>query len=427
MSQSDSRATFFRQSGWMAFAAMGGGVFNLLASLVVFKMGAEVNAFDTALAALAILGMPALGMQAAFATQAAVAESPAQLSALAAMMRSAFLWIGAGWLAMASVCFAFSNHIIQLYHLGNSTILLVFLAMLLVTWWTPISNGVLQGRQDFLWFGIGTLLNGTGRFAVLAVAIYVFKLGAVGTLLGALAGSLAVLFLVVWRTVDVMRQPTAKTEWRDFLRRAIPLTLGLGGLVLLMQADALIVREKLLSQMTDAETVGYTAARRIGQVLVFVVGAIVAVMYPKVARGLKSAEGSDALKLTVGLTAVISVLGAIVTSVIPQFPLRILAGGNALPESAKLVVAYVWALAPLAISNVLVWNLMARERFRTVPVLMLIAGGYWFALRAFSDRLLTVVTVVGVFSTTMMVVSGILTILDYRKNRKAPVASAVNA
>lgn len=424
MSTSGSRATFFRQSGWMAFASMGGGVFNLLASLVVFKMGAQVNAFDTALAAIAILGMPALGMQAAFAAQAAVAETPAQLSALAAMMRSAFLWIGVGWLAMAAVCFAFSNQIIQLYHLGNPAILLVFLAMLLVTWWTPISNGVLQGRQDFLWFGLGTLLNGGGRFAVLAAAIYVFKLGAIGALIGALAGSLAVLFLVVWRTAGVMRQPTANTEWRAFLRRAVPLTLGLGALVLLMQADALIVREKLQSQMTDAETVGYTAARRIGQVLVFLVGAVVAVMYPKVARGLKSSEGSDALKLTVGLTAAVSVLGAIITSLIPQFPLRILAGGNASPESASLVVAYVWALAPLAISNVLVWNLMARECYRAVPLLMLIAGGCWFALRAYSDRLMTVVTVVGVFSTLMMVVSGILTFLDYRRNRTASATTS---
>lgn len=427
MSNSGSRATFFRQSGWMAFAAMGGGVFNLLASLVVFKMGAEVNAFDTALAALAILSMPALGIQTAFAAQAAVADSQDQINALAATMRSAYLWIGMGWLVIAGLCFAFSNHLVQLYNLNSPAVLWVFLAMVLVTLWSPIPNGVLQGRQDFLWFGAGTLLNGAGRFAALAAAVHVFKLGSLGTLVGALAGSLAVLLLVAGRTLGIIRHRGGKTDWRLFLRRAVPLTLGLGTLVLLMQADALIVREKLQSQMTDAETVGYTAARRIGQVLVFVVGAVVAVMYPKVARGLKTSEGGDALKLTVGLTAVISVIGAVITSVIPQFPLRILAGSTASPESARLVVAYVWALAPLAISNVLVWNLMARERFKTVPVLMLIAGGCWFALRAYSDRLMAVVTVVGVFSTLMMVVSGVLTLLDYRKNRATSATAAVNA
>ena len=102
MSNTDSRATFFRQSGWMAFASMTGGVFNLLASMVVFKMGVQVNTFDTALAALAILGTPALGIQAAFAAQAALAENPQQVKELSAMMRSAFVWRGLVQIAIRS-------------------------------------------------------------------------------------------------------------------------------------------------------------------------------------------------------------------------------------------------------------------------------------------------------------------------------------
>jgi O-antigen/teichoic acid export membrane protein len=426
MSSTDSRATFFRQSGWMAFASMAGGVFNLLASLVVFKMpGAQVNAYDTVLAALAIFGTPALGMQAAFAAQAAMAENPQRLKELAAMMRSAFVWLGLLWLVMAVLCFGFSERILALYNMDNPNLLWLLLALALITLWSPISNGVLQGRQDFLWFGLGILLNGAGRFAVLAAAVFIFKLGALGGLVGVLAGSAAVFLLVTWRTIDVMTQKGARADWGTFLRRAVPLTLGLGALVTIMQADALIVREKLLASLTTEETVGYTAARRIGQVLVFLVGAVVSVMYPKVARGLKSSDGSDALKLTVGLTAAISLLGAIATSLIPQLPLRLLAGSGASAESATLVVAYVWALVPLAISNVLVWNLMARECYRAVPFLILVAGGYWFALRTYNDRLMTVVTVVGVFSVIMLVVSAAFTLLDQRRSRAA--RSSLNA
>jgi len=420
MSSSESRATFFRQSGWMAFASMAGGVFNLLASMVVFKMGVQVNTFDTALAALAILGTPALGIQAAFAAQAAVAENDQSFKELSAMMRSAFVWLGLGWAGMAALCLGFSDRILAMYHLGSPAVLWVFLVMALITLWTPISNGVLQGRQDFLWFGLGTLLNGAGRFAVLVAAVFVFKLGALGGLVGVLAGSLVVCILVIWRTFGMITQPGAIPQWSAFLRRAIPLTLGLGALVLIMQADALIVREKLDAlNLTAEETVGYTAARRIGQVLVFVVGAVVSVMYPKVARGFKSTEASDALKLTVGLTAAVSLIGAATTSLMPQIPLRILAGSSASAESATLVVAYVWALVPLAISNVLVWNLMARECYRAVPFLILVAGGCWFALRTYSDRLLTIVTVVGVFSAIMLVVSAVFTLLDLRRSRAA--------
>ena len=410
----------------MAFAATAGGVFNLLASLVVFRMpGAQVNTFDTALAALAIFGTPALGIQAAFAAQAALADDPQRLRALAAMMRSTFAWLGLAWALLAGLSVLYSNRIAALYNLGDPIFLWIILALVLLTLWTPIFNGVLQGRQDFLWYGFGTLLNGAGRLWALAVVVFIFKLGALGGLLGVLAGNLAVFGLVVWRTFDVPLQKGAEADWRGFLKKAIPLTLGLGALVTIMQADALVVRERLLPSLTLEETVGYTAARRIGQVLVFLVGAVVTVMYPKVARGIKTAEGSDALKLTVSLTTAVSVLGALLTSLVPQIPLRILAGSGASAESATLVVAYVWAFVPLAISNVLVWNLMARECYRSVPFIIFVAGGCWFALRIYSDRLLNVVAVVGVFSTAMLVVSGIFTVLDLRKER--PVTSPLSA
>jgi len=170
MSNAESRA-FFRQSGWMAFATVAGGVFNLLASMVVFKMpGTQVNTFDTALAALAIFSTPALGMQAAFAAQAAVADDPQSQRALAAMMRSALIWLGLAWALLAALCFIFSNRIAALYDLGDPVFLWIILALILLMLWIPISSGVLQGRQDFLWFGLGTLLNGAGRFIALAAA-----------------------------------------------------------------------------------------------------------------------------------------------------------------------------------------------------------------------------------------------------------------
>lgn len=417
MSDTDSRATFFRQSGWMAFASMACGGFNLFSSLVVFKMGAQVNTFETAVAALAIFSTPALGIQAAFASQAALADTPQRQGELAALMRSAFAWIGLAWAVAAVLGFAFSDRILAIYNLSSPDILWVWLGLALVTLWAPISTGVLQGRQDFLWFGVGTLLSGASRLGVLLAVVYLFRLGALGGLIGVTAGSSAVLVLMTWRTMNVLTQIGGRPHWKGFLSRAIPLTLGLGALVTIMQADALVVREKLQVHLTVEETIGYTAARRIGQVLVFLVGAVVTVMYPKVARGIRSQGGYDALKLTVMLTATVSLAGAIVTSLIPQFPLRVLAGSNTSPESATLVIAYVWALAPLAISNVLVWNLMARECYRAVPLLILIAGGCWFTLRAFSDSLQAVVAVVGAFSTVLMVASGILTWIDYRRNQ----------
>jgi O-antigen/teichoic acid export membrane protein len=386
----------------------------------------QVNAFDTALAALAIFGMPALGMQAAFAAQASVADDPERAKTLGATMRGAFLWLTAGWAIVAGLCFFFKDGILSLYGLSHPAFLWVLLALALVTLWTPVTNGTLQGRQDFLWFGLGTLLNGVGRLAVLVAVVFIFKLGALGGLVGVLAGSLGVFALVTWRTRGILLQRGGCASWRAFLGRAVPLTFGLGALVTIMQADALVVREKLQALgLTTGEIVGYTAARRIGQVLVFLVGAVVSVMYPKVARSFQRTEGTDILKLTVGLTALVSILGATVTSLAPQIPLRILAGSGATAESSTLVVAFVWALVPLAISNVLVWNLLARECYRAVPFLVLVAAGCWLALRTYNDRLLTVIAVVGASAVVLLIVSTVFILIESRDRQSD--RSAINA
>src|SRR4051812_14506624 len=71
------RGTFFRQSGWMASAAILGGLFNTASNFVAQRMpeAGQFNIFNTALSALSILGIPALGMQTVFAAQAAGSES----------------------------------------------------------------------------------------------------------------------------------------------------------------------------------------------------------------------------------------------------------------------------------------------------------------------------------------------------------------
>ena len=50
MSTRFSRGAFFRQSGWMAVAAMGGGAFNMASFFVAQRMPqGQFNIFDTAL------------------------------------------------------------------------------------------------------------------------------------------------------------------------------------------------------------------------------------------------------------------------------------------------------------------------------------------------------------------------------------------
>jgi len=91
------------------------------------------------------------------------------------------------------------------------------------------------------------------------------------------------------------------------------------------------------------------------------------------------------------------------------------------------VPLYCWALVPLALANVLVWSLLARECYRAVPWLVAVAVGYWFALQRFHDRFATVIVVLGIFAILLLAVGGVFAWLDHRARGALPVKTAVKA
>jgi O-antigen/teichoic acid export membrane protein len=420
MNGSGSRREFFRQSGWMTVATLLSGAFNMASFAVANKMsGGEYNIFELALAALAILAIPTLGMQASFAALAAGADTSERQRELSAATRGAMGLLGAFWLLQAGWWLVRHKQIMAAYHLTQPAMLWLLLLICLVTLLTPVPSGVLQGRQDFLWYGWATLLNGLGRFAVLLVVVKGLDGRALGCLGGVLAGSLLVLLIVVWRTRDVLAGAPGSFRWRDWLRRLVPVTVGLGALTFIMQADALIVSEKLQPFLTLDETNGYYVVRKIALAMVFTVGALTTVMFPKVARSFQRSEQTDVLRLTVILTVAIGVIGAALASVFPELPLRLLSP-SALLGSKTLVPAYCWALLPMAVASVLVWSLLARECYRAVPWMAALALGYWLALQRFHDRLTTVIGVVALFGSLLLALCAVFVWFDGRRNRTPP-------
>jgi O-antigen/teichoic acid export membrane protein len=403
----------------MAVATMLGSVFNMASNFVAQRMPeGQFNIFDTAISALGIFAIPALGMQASFAAQAAGADSEQRRRELAATMRWALVLLLSAWAMVALWWVVGSKHIMAAYNFSQPGVLWVVLFILLVNLLSPVPNGVLQGRQDFVWFGWSILLNGVGRFVVLWAVVRGLKQGALGGLIGVLAGVVLVLMLTAWRTRDGLIAPSVRCDWRAWGRRLIPVTIGLGALSFIMQADALIVREKLQPLLTADEVDGYSAVRKIAQAMVFLVGALTSVMFPKVAQSFQKAKHTDALKLTLILTSLIAMGGATAATLFPELPLRLLSPARLITSKA-LVPAYCWAFVPLVLANVLVWNLLARECYRSVPWMAALAVGYWLALQRFGDRLLAVIGIVAVFSAALLLVCGVFAWLESRRDGKA--------
>jgi hypothetical protein len=167
------------------------------------------------------------------------------------------------------------------------------------------------------------------------------------------------------------------------LRRVVPLTLGVGVVLFMTNADVIYVQ----AVFSKGETPLYAPAAMIGLALVTFTTPLAAVMFPKIVQSAARTEKTDAMRHALVTTALLSGGAALACTIFPQLPLRIIYFRNAtFWISAPLVPWFAWCLLPLILANVLINNLLARQRFQIVPWLLAVAIGYGAVLGALKDR-----------------------------------------
>lgn len=373
---------FFRQIGWVLFATLAGGACNTLVHTFARTMPpAEYGLFSSFLqAALPQLSIPAIGLQMFFAQMAAEAVSDSKRRDLAAAVRRVSLGLVVIWIVAAVLVFVFRESLIQTYKIGSPAALLVLMAVVLVTILNPVFSGVLQGRQDFLWFGWVTIVGSAGRLVCVALLIWLLGGKSLWAMCGVLGGVAISLGIAVWKTRDVLSIESGYFSGRDFLKRVGPLTLGLGASTVIFTQDSFAAREFLTAHDSGL----YNAAGAIGRALVYLTGAVTVVMFPKIAREAALSTNSGVLAMAVGATLLVGAVAAIFSSLFPELPIRLIHGSDYV-QAAGLVTWFSWCLLPLTLANTLLNSLLARSRFGVVVPLALVAGIYWLAQGRFAS------------------------------------------
>ncbi len=376
----DSGKNFFKQAGWLVAANLGCGLFMFAVHPIAGKMeAAEYGVFQTLLKLFILLGIPASGLQAVLALQTAMAKEPAAQANLAATVR-ALLWaMSALWLVMFLAGWAASDAICATLKISNPNALLATLGLGLTTLWLPILRGVLQGRQEFATLGWTLVIDGVGRFSMVVVLVMLMHGQAASAISASLFSQFAAVALAWYGTRAVRAVPGGTFVWRPWLARVVPLTLGLGAVIFIYSADTLFVQSQFDGDLTRLYGAGVIVGFGLSQFTM----PIANVMFPKIAGG--AGDGQDAaLRHTLLGTAVMGGAVAAVCSLVPWLPLRIVYFLN--PEKflvmAPLVPWFVWSILFLVLANVLIQNLLARERFTIVPWLLGIAvafaAGLWW-------------------------------------------------
>jgi O-antigen/teichoic acid export membrane protein len=405
---------FLRQSSWMVIATFAGGMMMAMTHTVARKMGAaEYSTFVTLLRMLIIIGIPAAALQTIFAHQAAAVTNDLQQRQVIATTRAIMLGMFLGWMVVAAGVLAATRPLSHLLKVSNPAALYFTLVIGLTGLWIPMAKGLLQGGHRF--FGLGWLQvsDGVGRFSTMVLVILFLGGKAAGAMFAAVVGQLMTVSIGAWLTRSIWSvRPATPFNWKRWLGHALPLTLGLGTVLLMSSMDMVFVQ----SLFTDArQTALYGGAMLTGFAIIQFIAPVALVMFARVAQNVARSERGDSLGLTLAATLSFGALAAIGCTLLPKLPLRLMYFGN--PEmwkAAPLVPWFAWALLPLTVSNVLVQNILAQGRFKAVLWLMLVPPAYATALCLQASSLLTmntfdafirIIQTLGVASTALCLVA----------------------
>jgi len=405
MSEATQRSSFFRQSGWLMIANIASGALMWAVHFLAKQMQAsepiraeEYGLFGAYLSV--VMCLPGLPLQMVMAHQTAQALALDRGRELAGMIRWVWFATFGVWLVAAIVVFVFRARILGQWEIANPAGLWITIVALLFMFWMPLFAGVLQGQQNFFWLGWTMMSNGIGRLGVATIAVLVFGAYAAGMMTGVLLGLMLAVAIAVWQARSLWLTPTAPFDWRGLLKQVIPPMLGFGAFFFLFTADTMFVK----AYFSGDETGFYVSAGTLSRALMWLVGPLAAVMFPRIVHSTAKSEKSNLMGMVLLGTGLLATCGAVGLWVLGPWVVKLVWGADYVQVATKVLPWYAGAMVPLSLANVLLSNLLARSSFRVVPAAVVVAVAYGFALTRFHNTQVAVLQTLSVFSLVLLAV-----------------------
>jgi O-antigen/teichoic acid export membrane protein len=310
------------------------------------------------------------------------------------------------WLAAAAIVLTFQNDIVSRWQLANATGLWVVLPVALASLWMPLFGGLLQGRQDFFWLGWSTILGGLGRIVGAAIIVFMFFPTAAGLLSGTLIGTGLAAGVGLWRTRDLWSLRPERFELKSALGQIVPLMLGFGAYQFMFTSDTMFAKAFFSADSMKA----YGAAGTLSRALLWLVTPLATVMFPKIVHSHTKSEKSNLLGLVLAGTALLGICGTAGLWLVGPIVVKMVYGAVDVSPTIALIPWYAGAMIPLAMVNVLVNDLLARSRFRIVPVMVVVAIVYSVTLprilHHYPGRMEVILQTLSVFNVILLAICG---------------------
>ncbi|HWW01616.1 MAG TPA: lipid II flippase MurJ [Candidatus Acidoferrum sp.] len=401
VSEAAHRATFFRQSGWLMVANIGGGALmfavHLLNKALPPGQYGSFGAFITV-----VMLLPTIPLQMIMTQQTAKALAMGHRGELSGLIR--FVWaVTTGlWVVGALVLLVWQKDILAALKMTDLVGLWVTAFVVLLSLWMPMFWGALQGEQNFLWLGWSMLSNGIGRITVSVVAVLVLHAYAAGMMAGVLVGVTVAAAIGGWVTRSLWLEPSRPFDWPRLLRQVTPLMLGFLGFQILFTADTLFVKHYFSGAIVDF----YLSAGTMSRALMWLVLPLATVMFPRLVQSAAKAQKTNLLGLVMLATVILAVAGAVGLSLVGPWVVKLAYSAQYVKVAASILPWYAGAMIPLALANVLLNNLLARpdSKLALAVCVIVLALGYMVALTRFHDSLVTVLQTLGIFNLALLAV-----------------------
>jgi len=391
-------SAFFRQSGWLMFANVASGA--LMYGVHFFSKTIPETEYAIFVTLLALtMCIPIMPLQMAFTQQAAAAQATGRQRQLSGMFRRAWLGITLLWGVGAIVMWFAHDQLSARWQLSNPAALWITMLVILASAWLPMFLGLLQGKEDFFTLGWTMILNGVGRLGSGAVIVLLLGGYATGIMTGTLLGLILALLLAIWQTREIWAGPSEPFETKQLLRQVVPLLAGFGACQFLMAADTMFVKAYL-----PENSQCYGAAGTLSRALVWAVGPLTAVMFPRIVANAARSEKSNVFGLTLACTAALAVVGVICLWLLGPWVVRLMAKPSYVAVTTQILPWYAGAMVPLCLANVLASNLLGKAQFAVVIPMVVLAIGYGVTLTFVHGSFVQVLQMLGLFNLALLAV-----------------------
>ena len=146
-------------------------------------------------------------------------------------------------------------------------------------------------------------------------------------------------------------------------------------------------------------------------------------MFPKIVHATAKSEKSNLLSIVLLGTAVLAICGAAGLCLVGPIVVKLAFKPEYVAETTKLLPWYAGAMIPLALANVLANDLLARGKFKAVPLMVLVAVAYGFTLPwmlGHFHRMEVALQTLGAFNLLLLAVCAWFTFLSPQSTARRP-------